>query len=176
MEEQKIQLDGIHWCLYSSGDIEPLCPKHNLRLRPGDEARRFHWDYTELYCEECAKPYTLPRYYSKETQYIRDKIDSKEFKSLKLINLDDEAIPLAEDKVKTKDGKYFVTALLTESKVGKRLVIYAGEKGKNEKCQIFVEPEVRRLSFDQKDIHPNDVFLEVQAKFKDGGTHQIKNN
>jgi hypothetical protein len=36
--------------------------------------------------------------------------------------------------------------------------------------QIFVEPEIRRLAFDQKDLHPNDVFTKVEATFIDGTT------
>ena len=94
---------------------------------------------------------------------------------MKFINLDDEAIPIAESKVSSKDNKYFVTAILTESKVGQRLVIYAGEKGKNEKTQIFIEPEIKRLAFDQNDTHPSDVFVVVEGTFKDGTKMSIKN-
>lgn len=93
---------------------------------------------------------------------------------MKVLNLDDEAIPLADDKVKTKDGKFFVVANLNESKTGKRLVVYAGEKGKQNKTQIFVEPEIKRLSFDQNDLHPTDVFTKLEATFSDGTKVSIR--
>ena len=60
-----------------------------------------------------------------------------------------------------------------ESKRGKQLVIYAGEKGKKEKTQIFVEPEVKRLDFDRNDLHPDEVFLEVKATYKNGTSYKI---
>lgn len=92
---------------------------------------------------------------------------------MKVLNLDDEAIPLAESKISSKDDKFFVTAILTESKVGKRLVVYAGEKGRKEKSQIFIEPEIKRLAFDQKDMHPTEVFLELTGTFDDGSSVTI---
>jgi len=84
------------------------------------------------------------------------------------INIDNEATPIAESKVSSKDNRFFVVSRLMESKTGLRLVVYAGEKGKKEKTQIFVEPEIKRLSFDQKDQHPTDVFTKLEAIFSDG--------
>jgi len=110
----------------------------------------------------------LPRNIENERQYILDKIDAKFFKSIKFINLDDEAIPIAEDKAKSTDRKYFVTSRLMESKTGLRLVVYAGERGKKEKTEIFIEPEIKRLAFDQADLHPTDVFTKLEATFNDG--------
>ena len=94
---------------------------------------------------------------------------------MRFINLDDEALPIAEVKLDSKDDPdYFVTGLLTKSKVGLRLIVYAGKKGSPEKSQIFVEPEIKRLAFDQKDLHPSDVFTKVEATFKDGAKQIIK--
>jgi hypothetical protein len=76
---------------------------------------------------------------------------------MKVLNLDDEAMPVAKEKVTSKDGKYFITAQLMESKRGLQAVIYAGEKGSAKKTQIFIEPEVKRLAFDQKDLNPSEV-------------------
>jgi hypothetical protein len=92
---------------------------------------------------------------------------------MKFINLDDEAIPLAEYKINSKTEKYFITALLTDSKVGHRLVVYAGEKGKKEKTQIFVEPEIKRLAFDQNNLHPKEIFVALEAIFDDGSSASI---
>ena len=107
-------------------------------------------------------------------QYVINKVNSKIFKQAKYIKLDDEAIPLAEVKV-SKNKDFFVKALLTESKVGLRLILYAGKIGNNKKTQIFVEPEIKRLAFDQNDLHPNDVFTKVEATFLDGTKASIDN-
>ena len=172
-DEQHIILDGIKWHVqYSSAEYtKPLCPKHHLTLSLILNNPDVCW----LKCQECSENYTLPREYNLQKNYIVDKLNSKEFKKMKFINLDDEAIPIAESKVSSKDNKYFVTAILTESKVGQRLVVYAGEKGRNEKTQIFIEPEIKRLAFDQNDTHPSDVFVVVEGTFKDGTKMSIKN-
>ncbi|MFA6076825.1 MAG: hypothetical protein WC735_01980 [Candidatus Paceibacterota bacterium] len=166
MDEQYITLDGIKWHVqYLSAEYtKPLCPKHHLTLSLVLNNPHACW----LKCQECNENYTLPREYNIQKSYIIDKLNSKEFKKMKFLNLDDEAIPIAEDRADSKDDKYFVRAILTESKVGQRLVVYAGEKGKKDKTQIFVEPEIRRLAFDQKDLHPSDVFLSLEGTFEDG--------
>lgn len=171
MDDKLLRLNGILWGVsHTIGRgmvVKPLCPIHRLRIYPNPT-----WDNFAqvLYCEECKKPYSIPRTYEDQKTYVRDKIYAKNLKNLPILNLDDEAIPLAEAKVKTKDEKFFVVANLNESKTGKRLVVYVGEKGKPNKTQIFVEPEIRRLSFDQKDIHPLDVFIKLEATFPDGTT------
>ena len=92
---------------------------------------------------------------------------------MKFINFDDEAIPIAIDKI-PKNSEYFVTSLLTKSKIGLRLVVYAGKRGSDSKTQLFVEPEIKRLAFDQKDLHPTDVFTMVEATFEDGTKAKIQ--
>lgn len=42
------------------------------------------------------------------------------------------------------------------------------KKGVKEKTQIFVEPKIKRLAFDQKDLHPTDIFTKLEATFSDG--------
>jgi hypothetical protein len=174
MDNQTVRVDGVIWYISKNGNsryIQPLCPKHHLRLK--NHNNRADYSTDSLVCAECNDEYIFPRTISAEKQYILDKIDSKIFKQMKVLNLDDEAIPLAESKISSKDDKFFVTAILTESKVGKRLVVYAGEKGRKEKSQIFIEPEIKRLAFDQKDMHPTEVFLELTGTFDDGSSVTI---
>jgi hypothetical protein len=180
--QEIVRIDGLKWWVTQSasgGRVPvPLCPEHDLRLTPILE--RIYSSYHRKYVNdssnnsislECAEgPHTLkmPRKYEAEKKYVIDRIDAKVFKGMKTINLDDEAVPIAKEKVKSEDGKFFVTTQLMESKRGLQVVIYAGEKGKTQKTQIFVEPEVKRLAFDHKDLHPTDVFLKVEATFGDG--------
>ncbi len=175
MEDKKIvRMDGVLWNAegLSGRNFQALCPIHHLRMKPYPQG---HSDYSTnlLECIECKEPYFLTRTVAEEKEYVRNKIDSKAFKQIKILNLDDEAVPIAESKISSCDGKFFVKSILTESKIGQRLVIYAGEKGKKEKTQIFVEPAIKRLAFDQKDLHPADVFLKVEATFEDGKTSSI---
>lgn len=175
MNEQALIIDGVKWYITTnsnngSREVQPLCPNDCVRL-----SLEVNDSYLcILKCEECKQQYRLTREFNKQKRYILDKIDSKVFKNFKFINLDDEAIPIAESKVSSKDNKFFTTALLTQSKVGLRLVVYAGEKGQKEKTQIFVEPEIKRLAFDQKDLHPSDVFIKLEGTFNDGTKASIE--
>ncbi len=167
MQEQYVTIDGVKWWIINRV-AQPLCPIHNLRLRPAaDSFTRLGYASRTLKCEDCPKTYELPRDFAKELLYVIDKLDAKIFKGQKFINLDDEALPIAEDKI-SKNSKYFVTSLLTQSKVGLRLVVYAGKRGASQKTQIFVEPDIKRLAFDQKNLHPTDVFTKLEATFPDG--------
>ncbi len=107
-----------------------------------------------------------------EAEFVCNKIEAQKLSGYKVIDFDGIAIPLAaaED---SSDDRYFVIAKLVETKVGKRMVVYAGEKGTSGKVQIFVEPDIKRLAFDQKDTHPSDVFMKLEAQFDDGTTHTI---
>lgn len=175
MNDQYIVIDEIKWHVNNIRQVQPLCPKHHLRLQwLFSYGGQDYYERHELKCEECKEKFSLPRGFKREIQYVLDKIDSRIFRQAKFINLDNEAIPIAEDKKSSKDDKYFITSLLTESKTGKRLVVYAGEKGKKEKTQIFIEPEIKRLAFDQKDLHPTDIFTKLEATFSDGTTASLK--
>lgn len=166
-------IDGIKWWITNDHrglrSPQPLCPKHFLRMQSLKSfADQFLSDSILLKCEDCTQIYKLPRGFDKEKQYVLNKVDSMVFKKMKFINIDNEATPIAEHKISSKDSKYFVTSVLTESTVGLRLIVYAGEKGKKDKTQIFIEPSIKRLAFDQKDQHPTEVFAKLEATFADG--------
>lgn len=166
-----IMIDGLRWVIGEHPrKATPLCPKDFMELdaHPDDSV----WN-SFLKCEECQTVYPLKRTVEDEELYILRKLNSRVYKDMKFINLDDEAIPIAEDKI-SKDSEYFVTSLLTKSKVGLRLIVYAGKKGKSEKTQIFIEPDIKRLAFDQRDLHPKDVFTSLEATFKDSSKASIK--
>ncbi len=177
-DEVLIRVDGIKWQITgSAADREPIpiCPRHHLRLTPipitDDDGIDFDpYAFSRvLKCEECDSPYEIPREYGIEQTYVLNKIDSRQFKQMKTINLDDEAVPLAVDRIDpSKESPYWLEVRLVESKTGRRLVIYAGEKGREGKTQIFVEPDIQRLSFDQTDRHPSEIFLKVEATFDSG--------
>lgn len=181
-DKDLLRIDGLKWWMTTDANDHrlpvPLCPDHDLRLTPilprvYSAIRRANIDGSasnavELECAEGPHTFSLPRTYGKEKSYVINRVDAKVFKGMKVLNLDDEMTPIAKDKIKSDDGKYFVTSQLMQSKRGLQLVVYAGEKGSSKKSQIFVEPEVKRLAFDQRDLHPSDVFVEMTATFDDG--------
>ncbi len=169
MDKKLFRIDGILWeARYHN--IIPFCPIHRLELESSfrDLGHGSSDNAMALICEDCKEQYKIPRQFWREREYVKKKIESKDLKDIKILNFDDEAIPLAEEKVSSEDNKFFVNSLLVKTKVGNRLIVYAGEKGRKEKTQIFVEPDIKRIGFDQKDIHPTDIFLKLEGTFRDG--------
>lgn len=179
MDQQTVRIDKIIWWIYVDAGgirrVQPICPIHHLRIRPVKIGYiKYLSNALHLRCQDCKTLHSIPRGYDDETEYVLDRIDSKIFKGMKVLNLDDEALLVSEEKLSPKDSKYFVTSLLTKSKSGLRLVVYAGEKGRKEKSQIFVEPDIKRLAFDQKDLHPTDIFTKLEATFADGTKYLLE--
>lgn len=169
---EAIRFDGIIWL--KNGDyLTPICPIHRMEM---DRWVILGNEPNLLKCADCDDVYELPRTHTSEQDYILRKLRSKNYSDLKVLNLDDEQIPVASDKVEDPESPYFVTARLMQSKIGLRLVVYAGKKGAKTKTQIFVEPGIKRLAFDQKDMHPADVFASLEATFQDGTTQKISGN
>lgn len=185
-DRQIVRIDGIKWWVYKSAagarTTQPLCPDHDLRMKPAPDLirrnGRYEHDSTynakKLRCAEGDHDIVIPRKYSDEEQYIIDRIDAKVFKGMRVVDLDGELTPISKEKLKSEDGKYFVTSQLMQSQRGLQLVVYAGEKGSSKKTQIFIEPEIKRLAFDQKDLNPTEVFVEMKAIFFDGTSHEVK--
>lgn len=186
MVQQIIRIDGIKWWVVTSKTgvrtPTPLCPNHDLRMRPipprvyisGTYSDGYEGNALKLKCAEGPHEVILPRTFNEEKLYVIDRIDAKIFKGMKVVDLDGELTPIAKEKLKSEDGKYFITSQLMESKRGLQLVVYAGEKGLSEKTQIFVEPKVKRVAFDQNDLNPADVFAKLEATFHDGTKHIIE--
>lgn len=163
--------------------VVPLCPQHDLRLNPVQPTQRNPYggntkgrrsQARQMKCAEGPHFIDIPREFGNQEQYVLDRIDALTFKKMEVLNLDDEAIPVAEKELKDKDSPYWVKAKVTESKSGTRLVIWAGDRLKKNKAQLFVEPEIKKLGFDQNDTHPSDVFAKVEVTFADGVKTKIE--
>ena len=140
--DNPVKIDSINWFVYTDNRgvrrVQALCPIHSLRMYPSRHSyMTYDNEAIKLKCEDCPNLYNIPRSYRQEEQYVLDRIDAKIFKGMKVLNLDDEAIPVAKNETPAKDSKYFITSQLMQSKTGLRLVVYAGEKGKKEKIANF---------------------------------------
>lgn len=181
MDNKLVRVDGVKWrIVYVNSNVQPrrpiaVCPDHHLDLiaSASRTAPDVMGDYKFLHCDE-GHVYKMPRLLGDERKYVLRKIDSIALRKLDTIDLDGELTPIAKEKVQSSDGKYFLAAQIMESKRGIQVVVYAGEKGRKNKTQIFVEPEIKRLAFDQKDLNPTEVFAKVKATFSDGSSQEIK--
>lgn len=114
--------------------------------------------------------------------YIREsilrRIGSKKYRDAEYFDIDGYLVPASKEaKVKTKSGDYFITAqVMNSKKKGEQIVIYAGKKGledKKDRTQILVDPSSGKLSFDQHDMNPRDLFVKIEATFRDGSRATI---
>ena len=174
-----VVIDKIKWFVYKVNDVripQPLCPEHHLRLRHVESREydaslrrmvsRGESGATQLKCAEGHR-IDLPRTYYEEKQYVLDRIDAVTFANVTYMYLDDIAVPVAVENTKSKDSPIWVRTKVTESKTGLRLIVWAGDRSKKNKAQLFIDPTVKRLGFDQNDDHPMEVFTRGAATFAD---------
>lgn len=180
MSNELYRIDGLLWQVDNYNELAiPLCPIHRIRLsfNKGDELVSWgspHRYAHRLFCEDCDKVYSLRRELSDEEDYVVNKVKSTDLLKYDVIDIDGILTPVTKkQKVQADDG-FFCTAQIRDSKRGPQVVIYAGKKGSKEKSQVFITPEERRLSFDQNDLNPADVFTKITAEFRDGTSHTIE--
>lgn len=163
----------------------PICREHNFELDAGDLEPNGAWTEggwsglesycSQLRCLEGPHIIELPALLEEVRTYIRKKLKSKQYSEAKLVDIDGLLVPVSKkDKVVTSDDEYFIRSQVKNSKRGDQLVVYAGRKGQKDKTQIFIDPEHKKMSFDQNDLNPSDVFVKLEATFRDGSKHIIQ--
>ncbi len=167
MSDELFRIDGVLWSINKVSKVAiAYCPADRVALRCDFPSMTY-----SVKCDECSRLYEFERTFQDERIFVVNKVIARDLAGYEVIDFDGAAIPLAEGTA--KDEKHFVVVKLMNTKVGKRLVVYVGEQGENQKVQIFIEPDIKRLAFDQKDQHPSAVFLALEATFSDGTKHKI---
>jgi hypothetical protein len=95
-------------------------------------------------------------------------VESLHLKDAEIVSIDGYQIPIAKAKAPNKDDTYWIETRINDTKQGKQVVVYAGKRGQNDKSQIFVDIENDKITFDQNNIHPNDIFFRLEGQFKSG--------
>lgn len=178
MDETLYSIDGLLWSLDKFNRTAiPICPKDRMEL--SYEVNNISWDDERkdiniLFCDDCKEKYKLKRSLYDEIEYVVSKVYAMDRKDYDVVDLDGIKTPVTKKIKLNPENGYFCIAQVRDSKRGPQLVIYAGKKGFKEKSQILVMPEERRLSFDQNDINPADIFAKITAEFYDGTKHTIE--
>ena len=169
---------GVGW---TGSDYEPICIEHRFEL-DGVSWDGQRWSapmlgrgYARaLKCLEGSHIIELPLGLNQTQIYISRKIKSKHFMDAKLIDLDGLLVPVSKkEKITAGKTDYFVTSQVKNGKRGDQVVVYAGKKGSKDRAQIFIDPEHKKMSFDPNDLDPADVFVKLEATFRDGTRHTI---
>lgn len=147
----------------------PYCwQKHRLKMTSRN-AREF-------YCDNCRKNYAMSFTGNDVIDFISKEIESSYLDALDLIDIDGTLTPVKKIKEDNLDDGYYLVGQVSRSSRSTQVVLYAGKKGEHDKCQIFITPEERRLSFDQHDISPQDLLSKITVEFRDGSISTIQSN
>ena len=169
---------GENILLDRNDNMTIICAKHKLVVDEEIEYDGFGSPMPTMNLECLEGPHTivLDRTPGEIREYIRRKIESKKYQEAKYFDIDGYLVPASKEaKVKTESGDYFVTTqVMNSEKKGEQIVIYAGKKGAKYKSQIFIDPKHGKITFDQNDINPKDVFVKIEATFRDGSKASIK--
>lgn len=179
MDNKLYSVDRLLWMVDKYNDVAiPLCPKDRIKLLSVGNNNYFATDEVidELECEECGKRIKLNRSLYDEKKYVIEKVLALDRKEYEIIDIDGMQTPVTKKIKIDPNTEYFCTTQIRDSKRGPQLVIYAGKKGSNRKSQIFISEEERRMSFDQNDVNPADLFAKITAEFPDGTKHVIEKN
>jgi len=172
MDKKLYEYKGVLWEYRSTATntwVIPFCPIDKMEL---------NYDSLEPFgsCEDCGNTYNWGAYPSTIADYLRRKLRSVAYKEAEVISIDGIQTPQLKTRVKLEDenDRYWVEARLNESKKGRQLVLYVGEKGTDQKVQIFANTDQEKLSFDHKDRKPEEIFTEITATFPSGKKMSIQ--
>lgn len=176
MKDKLYRVDNVYWMIDKHNNTAiPVCPKDYIKLTSvGVDDLFADKVFHELKCEECNAVYSFDRTIFNEKEYVVEKVLALDRKKYEIIDVDGIQTPVTKKVKIDPSHKFFCTAQIRSSKRGPQVVIYAGEKGSKKKSQIFISGEERRLSFDQNDMNPTEVFSKITAEFYDGTKHTIE--
>ena len=153
------------------------CPEHRMRLdivlnsggRASQDMSVVGHAHSRLVCPKDEKVFPLPvgGFFALQ-RHFQAAIEAVDLQDAEIMDIDGYQIPIAKVEPPEKDDQYWLQARINDTKRGKQLVVYAGKRGDRDKAQMFLDLENDKITFDQNNLHPNDVFTRVVAEFRDG--------
>ncbi len=152
----------------------PVCPNPACHCYLVKSTESYSIGEYKYKCINCNFKITLDKSIEEKTiDFLKIK-ESFKFKNAEIINIDGELIKIKNEH-KTDDD-YWVDVKISKNKKNEvQLMILAGSKKNKDKTQLFLEPKNEKLTFDQNNDHPLQVFTKVVAKFKNSSS-EIKEN
>lgn len=166
MSKQLFSWKKVLWEHCWSGSrwyVRPRCPHCNCELKQSTFGRLL--DSYEYQCIDCDFKITLDKDIEEMSTLCVKKIEAEDFKGAEIINIDNELIKV--QRKYEKDDDYWVDAKISKNRKGElQLMVMAGSNKESDKAQLFIEPSIEKVSFDQNNKHPREVFTKIEATFK----------
>jgi hypothetical protein len=163
------RFEGLLW---DTSKYKALCPAPNCFCELDLQENSYN-EYIYK-CIKCEFKITLNRSIFEKAYDVRKILESDQYKNSEIINLDGDSIRVSRQQI--DDFDYWADVKISKNKKGQiQLMVLAGSKKENDKAQLFIEPKNEKLSFDQNNLHPKEVFVRVDAIFRDSN-HSIKSN
>ena len=183
MNRDNIQLylwEGLHWDI--DYDINgnpysqiPLCPKQKCNCRLKKSKETYSIGEYKYNCVRCDFKITLNKSIEDKASDLIDIIESQKYKDAEIINLDGELVRVLREE--QKDLDYWVDVKISKNRKDEvQLMVLAGSKKEKNKTQLFLDPQNEKVSFDQNNNHPKEIFSKVVATFKDSKTEIASDN
>ena len=172
MNDEKIKLylwEGLYWDinydLVGNPDPFALCPKQKCHCKLIKSKEKYSIGEYKYCCVRCDFKITLNKSIEDKCSDFIIAIDSQKYKDAEIINIDGELIRVKREE--KKDDDYWIDVKISKNKKDElQLMVLAGSKKSRDKTQLFLEPKIERLAFDQNNDHPRQVFTKVIGIFK----------
>lgn len=158
----------LHWNIYQDNITElwadALCPHCHCELEKSKEI--YEVGEHKYKCIDCDFKIIFDKDINDLTRHLIKVYQAQTFKDAEIINIDDELIRV--QRRYEKDDDYWIDAKISRNKKGElQLMVLAGSNKEADKAQLFVDPANEKLSFDQYNKRPQELFAKVEATFKD---------
>jgi uncharacterized protein YbaR (Trm112 family) len=152
------------------------CPEHRMRLdiitqrgHAASQDSTVSSPHLHLMCPKDQKTFPIQNNsFWKYQDHFKAALEAASLKDADIVDIDGYQVPIAKSRPPQEDSEYWVEARINDTKRGKQLVVYAAKRGTHDKAQIFVDLEHDKITFDQNNMHPNDVFMKLTGEFDSG--------
>lgn len=163
MSKKLYRYGWLLWDHYNYNGISGHCPNCKCVLtKSKDDYSRWEYKYD---CIKCDFKITLNKSIDDKWEDVIKVIDAEDFKDAEIINLDGDLVRVQREWIKDED--YRVDVKISRNKRDElQLMVMAGSKKDSNKIQLFLDPTHEKLSFDQNNNQPREIFSKVIAIFK----------
>ncbi len=160
----------LHWDIQSDEmfgvfSAIALCPKQRCNCKLVKQHGPYSRGEYKYECIRCDFKIILAKDITELGKDVLGVLESYEYQDAEIVNIDGDLIRVFREE--KNDDNYWVDVKISKNKKNEvQLMVLAGNKENKDKTQLFFDPNIEKISFDQNNDHPSDVFVKVVGIFK----------